>query len=223
MDTALYIVGTPIGNLGDITYRAVETLKDVNVIMAEDTRHSRRLLARYDIRTHLKSCHNFNEAKRTEEILRRLGGGESIAMISDAGMPCISDPGSRVVSACREAGFPVVVIPGPSAVVSAYALSGMSGTTFFFEGFLPRKSGKRTKRLELIIPRECPTIIYESPYRLLKLMDELDVCVGEECRVVVCRELTKKFEETLTGSPCTIREHFKQRTVKGELVVIVQA
>ena len=222
MDTGLYIVGTPIGNLADITYRAVDTLKQVDVIMAEDTRHSRRLLNHYEISTPLKSCHHFNEAKRSEDVLRCLERGEAIALISDAGMPCVSDPGSRVVAACRAVGFPVVVIPGPSAVVSAFALSGMMDKTFFFEGFLPRKSGKRAKRLELIVPRECPTLIYEAPHRLLKLMDELDVSVGATCAVVVCRELTKKFEETLVGTPQNIRDQFAQRSVKGELVVVVR-
>jgi 16S rRNA (cytidine1402-2'-O)-methyltransferase len=221
MTAGLYIVGTPIGNLADITYRAVETLRAATVIMAEDTRHTRKLLTHYEISTPCLSCHKFNEARRCETVLHRLRQGETVAMVSDAGMPAISDPGSRVVAAVREAGFPCTVIPGPAAVTSAVALSGLNSTHFYFEGFLPHKSGKRAKRLKHALGIGCPAVFYESPYRLLKLMHEIEEHISADTHVVVCRELTKKFEETTCGTPAEIRAQYENRTVKGELVVIV--
>ena len=220
METALYIVGTPIGNLGDMTYRAVETLRQADVIFAEDTRHSRTLLNHYQISTPMISCHKFNEAGRTSMILDRLSQGQAVALITDAGMPCISDPGSRIVAACREAGHPITVIPGPSAVLSAFALSGFADARFYFEGFLPHKSGKRAKRLEFTAALGCPVIFYESPYRLVKLMEELETVWGADCDVVVCRELTKKFEQTVAGKPRRIVEYYSARAVKGEVAVV---
>ena len=222
MDAALYLVGTPIGHLADMTYRAVETLRSVDVIMAEDTRHTRTLLNHYGLSTPMISCHKFNEARRVDLILERLAQGEAVAMVTDAGMPCISDPGARVVKACREAGFPITVIPGPSASLSAFALSGFQDARFFFEGFLPHKSGKRRKRLEWTAALGCPVVFYESPYRLLKLMEELESVWGPDCEVVVCRELTKKFEQTVTGPPRAIVEYYTGRAIKGELVVVAQ-
>lgn len=221
MESALYIVGTPIGNLGDMTYRAVDTLRQVNVIMAEDTRHTRILLNHYEITTPMTSCHKFNETGRIAMITDRLAQGQSVAMVTDAGMPCISDPGARIVAACRQAGFPVTVVPGPSASLAAFALSGFLDARFFFEGFLPHKSGKRIKRLEFTAALGCPVIFYESPYRLLKLMGELETVWGPACQVAACRELTKKFEQTIAGTPRTVIEYYNTgRTVKGEQVVV---
>ena len=223
MDTGLYIVATPIGNLGDITIRALDTLREVDIIIAEDTRHSRKLLNHYEINTPMMSCHKFNEAYRCEQILDRLAQGQAIAMISDAGMPCISDPGSRVVHACRDAGFFVTVLPGACAAVSAFALSGFASPRFYFEGFLPHKSGKRARRLTELSALDCPFILYESPYRLLKVLGELQQHVSPDCLVSVNRELTKKFEEVQNGTPEEIIAGFGTRTIKGELVVIVDA
>ena len=173
LDAGLYVVGTPIGNLGDMTFRAVETLKESSLILAEDTRHTRHLLLHFDISTHCISCHKFNEAQRCDEIIRRIQAGEVISMVTDSGMPCISAPGSRVVTACRDAGILVTSAPGPTAATTALALSGFRGHGFLFNGFPPRKSGGRKKLLESFASTEVPVILYESPYRLLKLLEGL--------------------------------------------------
>lgn len=220
MEPGLYIVGTPIGNLEDVTYRAVETLRAADVIMAEDTRRTRKLLSRYDISTRMVSCHKFNEAARVERVLGHIQGGDAVALVTDSGMPCVSDPGARVVAACREAGVRVTVIPGPSAVSAAVALSGMGGNGFRFEGFLPHKRGARARRLAELAEEEVPVVLFESPYRLVRLMSEVEDVVGAR-PVFVGRELTKHFEEGLLGTPAEIREAFSGRTVKGEVVVII--
>jgi len=220
MDAGLYIVGTPIGNLGDITLRALETLKSANLIVAEDTRQTRKLLERYAIGTPLISSHKFNEASRVNLILDRIRAGAAVALVSDAGMPAVSDPGARVVAAVRAAGLPVTVLPGPSAVTSAVALSGFGGAGFLFDGFLPHKSGARRRRLTELAACPQPVVLFESPYRLLKLLAEL-VEIMPARRVYVGRELTKHFEESLTGTPAEIAARFQGRAVKGELVVVL--
>ncbi len=220
MERGLYIVGTPIGNLQDITLRALETLKGADVILAEDTRITRRLLDRYEIAKPMVSYHKFNEVARLGEILDRLRAGQKIALVTDAGMPGVSDPGARVVTACRENGFGIYVIPGPSSVVSAVALSGMAAGGFTFGGFLPHKSGARKRRLLGLASGDLPIVLFESPYRLLKLMDEIEQTLGAR-RVFVARELTKKFEEGICGTPAEIRESFSKRAVKGEIVVVI--
>jgi 16S rRNA (cytidine1402-2'-O)-methyltransferase len=216
----LYLVGTPIGNLADITLRAIETLKSVRLIAAEDTRHTRQLLNRYEIRAPLMSCHKFNEASRIEQILEQVRAGAAIALVTDSGMPAISDPGSRVVSACHDAGIPVTVIPGPSSVTSALALSGFDGAGFRFEGFLSHKSAARERRLAELANCDAPVILFESPYRLLKLMREIEKRMGAR-RVFVAREMTKHFEERLRGTAAEIAASFQNRAVKGELVVVI--
>lgn len=221
MDAGLYIVGTPIGNLGDISFRALAILKEVDLIVAEDTRHTRRLTDRYEIKTHLQSCHKFNEAQRAEQIVDRIQGGEAIAMVTDSGMPGISDPGSRVVARCRAAGVPVTSVPGPAAVTTAVALSGYGEKGFIFAGFLPHKSGGRKRDLEKWKDADLPVVFYESPYRLLKLMHEIDQYLGSGRIVFVGRELTKKFEECTEGTPADIINRYENRTVKGECVVII--
>ena len=220
MDSGLYLVGTPIGNLQDITLRALDTLKGADLILAEDTRVTRVLLDRHQIARPMISYHKFNEQARVAEILDRLRRGERIALVTDAGMPGVSDPGARIVAACRAEGFPVFAIPGPSAVTSAVALSGMTPAGFIFGGFLPHKSGARKRRLAELAAGDLPVVLFESPYRLLKLMDEIEQTLGAR-RVFVARELTKKFEESLAGTPADIRASFAKRGVKGELVVIV--
>lgn len=221
MEAGLYIVGTPIGNLGDISFRAIETLRDSDLIMAEDTRHSRRLLDRYEITTRLMSCHKFNEVQRAEQLIERIQSGEAIAMITDSGMPAISDPGARVVAACHAADIPVTSVPGPAAVTTAVALSGMGEKGFIFAGFLPHKSGGRKRDLIKWIDADLPVVFYESPYRLIKLMNEIEEHLSPERTVFMGRELTKKFEELRTGTPAEIRELFANRNVKGECVVII--
>ena len=222
MDAALYIVGTPIGNLGDISARALETLREVDLIVAEDTRHSRRLTDRYDIQTRMMSCHKFNETQRSEQIIERIQNGEAIAMISDSGMPGISDPGSRVVALCRHAGVEITSIPGPAAVTTAVALSGFGEKGFIFAGFLPHKSGGRKRDLIKWIDADLPVVLYESPYRLIKLMNEIEEHLGSDRELFAGREMTKKFEELAWGTPAQIREQYEGRNVKGECVVIFQ-
>ncbi|QHI69557.1 16S rRNA (cytidine(1402)-2'-O)-methyltransferase [Tichowtungia aerotolerans] len=222
MDAGLYIVGTPIGNLGDMTARGIETLKEASLILAEDTRQTRKLLTHFDIRTHCISCHKFNEAQRCEEILNRIRNGEVIAMVTDSGMPCISDPGSRIVAACRDAELMITSAPGPTAVTTALALSGFGGHGFLFAGFPARKSGARRKLLEQCAEVPVPVILYESPYRMLKLIDEIETVLGENRKVFVARELTKKFEELISGTAAEIRQRFSGRTVKGECVLIIE-
>jgi 16S rRNA (cytidine1402-2'-O)-methyltransferase len=222
MDAGLYIVGTPIGNLGDLSFRGLETLKEVDLIVAEDTRHTRRLTQRYEIDTRMISCHKFNEAQRTEQIIDRINNGESIAMVTDSGMPGISDPGSRVVALCRKAGVPITAVPGPAAVSTAVALSGFGEKGFIFAGFLPHKSGGRKRDLIKWIEADLPVVFYESPYRLIKLMNEVEEHLGAERIVFVGRELTKMFEELTTGTPAEIRAIYDGRTVKGECVVLIQ-
>lgn len=222
MDAGLYLVGTPIGNLGDISFRALETLREADLIVAEDTRHTRRLTERYEIKTRLASCHKFNEVQRAEQIVGWIEGGQAVAMVTDSGMPGISDPGARVVARCRAAGVPVTAIPGPTAVATAVALSGLGERGFVFAGFLPHKSGGRKRDLLKWAEVDLPVVFYESPYRLVKLMNEIEEYLGAERGVFVGRELTKKFEELAAGTPAEIRARYEGRKVKGECVVIVQ-
>ena len=216
----LYVVGTPIGHLEDFTFRALRTLKAADLILAEDTRITQRLLARYEIRAPLMSCHKFNEAARTEQVLDRLRGGAVIALVTDSGMPAVSAPGSRVVAACRQAALPVTAVPGPSAVTTALALSGFGGAAFTFAGFLPHKSGARRRRLARVAARNEPVVLFESPFRFLKLLDEIEA-VAPARPVFVGRELTKLFEECRLGTAAELRAIYAGRAIKGEFVVIL--
>lgn len=218
----LYVVGTPIGNLEDLSARAIETLKNVNGILAEDTRHTRILLDRHGIRTPAYSCHKFNEAARVEGILARLRAGEALALVSDAGMPGVSDPGSRMVAACRKAGIPVICVPGPSSVTAAISLCGFPGAGFVFAGFTPRKSGALRKFLQEFTSCPVPVAVFESPFRLMKLLDEIEVALGNR-ELFVGRELTKKFEETLWGDATELKRRFQGRAIKGEIVLVIAA
>ncbi|MCU0858542.1 MAG: 16S rRNA (cytidine(1402)-2'-O)-methyltransferase [Pontiellaceae bacterium] len=223
MDAGLYIVGTPIGHLGDMTSRGIETLQGASLIIAEDTRTTRNLLTHFGIKTCCISCHKFNEARRCGEIIERIKNGEAVAMVTDSGMPCISDPGARIVAACRTAGVMITSAPGPTAATTALALSGFGGHGFLFAGFLARKSGARRRTLEQCAALPVPVILYESPYRLLTLLEEIETVMGPDRSVFVARELTKKFEELLSGTPEQIRRQFGERTVKGECVVIIDS
>ena len=216
----LYLVATPIGNLEDITLRALRTLKECDVIAAEDTRRTGQLLKHFGISRPLLSYFQFNEAKRSEEILERLRCGEKIALVTDAGSPGISDPGERVVRAARAAGLRVEPVPGPCALVAALTASGLPTDEFHFIGFLPHKSGQRRKQLEALREFAGTLVLYESPYRIEKLLTEL-ADVFPERQVVLARELTKKFEEFLRGTPAQLLEALKKRSLKGEFAVLV--
>jgi len=216
----LYLVATPIGNLEDITLRALRTLRECDVIAAEDTRRTGLLLKHFGISKPLLSYFQFNEARRSEEILERLSRNEKVALVTDAGTPGISDPGERVVRAAVTAGFRVESVPGPSALIAALTASGLPTDEFHFIGFLPHKSGQRRKRLEALKSVPGTLAIYESPFRIEKLFQELREIMGER-RVVVARELTKKFEEFLRGKPAELLETAKKRRLKGEFVVLI--
>lgn len=217
----LYLVATPIGNLEDITLRALRTLKECDVIAAEDTRRTGQLLKHFEIWKPLLSYFQFNEAKRSEEIIERLKRGEKVALVTDAGSPGISDPGERVVRAAVTAGLRVEAIPGPSAVVAALTASGLSTEEFHFIGFLAHKSGQRRRKLEALINFEGTLVLYESPYRIEKLLNELNEIFPNR-QVVLARELTKKFEEFLRGTPAQLLETLAKRALKGEFVVMVE-
>jgi 16S rRNA (cytidine1402-2'-O)-methyltransferase len=216
----LYIVGSPIGNLSDISLRALEVLRQVNRIAAEDTRRIRILLNHYEIQKPLLSYHEFNEAKRTAEILQYLEQGESIALVSDAGMPSISDPGFRLINRCQQNQIPFTVIPGPSAVTTALVGSGLPTDRFYFGGFLPTKSGQRERELRAALQRDSSSIYFESPYRLLKTLEALNNL--EPAReICVARELTKHFEEFRRGAVSEVREHFVAHNPRGEITLII--
>jgi 16S rRNA (cytidine1402-2'-O)-methyltransferase len=216
----LYLVATPIGNLEDITLRALRTLKECDVVAAEDTRRTGQLLKHFDISKPLLSYFQFNEAKRSEEIIERLRRGEKIALVTDAGSPGISDPGERVVRAARVAGLRVESVPGPCALVAALTAGGLPTDEFHFIGFLPHKSGQRRKQLEALQVFSGTLVLYESPYRIEKLLTEL-ADVFPKRQVVLARELTKKFEEFLRGTAAELLEVAKKRSLKGEFVVMV--
>lgn len=218
----LYLVATPIGNLEDITLRALRVLKECDVVAAEDTRHSGQLLKHFGIAKPMLSYFAFNEAKRSEEIIERLKRGEKVALITDAGSPGISDPGERVVQAARNAGLRVESVPGACALVAALTASGLPTDEFHFIGFLPHKSGQRRNQLEALKQFAGTLALYESPYRIEKLLGELNE-VFPERQVVLARELTKKFEEFLRGTPAELIERTKTRSLKGEFVVLVAA
>jgi len=216
----LYLVATPIGNLEDITLRALRVLKECDVVAAEDTRRTGQLLKHFGISRPLLSYFQFNEARRSEEILERLRRGEKVALVTDAGSPGISDPGERVVKAALAAGFRVEPVPGPCALVAALTASGLSADEFHFIGFLPHKSGQRRKQLEALKNFAGTLVLYESPYRVEKLLAELqEIFPGRP--VVLARELTKRFEEFLRGTPAELLEAARKRALKGEFVVLV--
>ena len=216
----LYIVPTPIGNLEDITLRALRILKEVDLILAEDTRTSGFLLKHFEIRTPQQSHHKFNEHKTTESVVNRLQRGETIALISDAGTPAISDPGFLLVRACVEAGVEVECLPGATAFVPALVDSGLPNDRFCFEGFLPQKKGRQTK-LTLLADESRTMIFYESPFRLVKTLTQFTEYFGAERRASVSRELSKMFEDTQRGTLTELAAHFTAHPPKGEIVICV--
>lgn len=217
----LYLVPTPIGNLKDITFRAIEVLKEADLILAEDTRTSGKLLKHYEIDTHMHSHHMHNEHKTVEGIVNRIQSGETIALISDAGTPAISDPGFLLTRACVEAGLKVDCLPGATAFVPALVNSGLPNDKFVFEGFLPVKKGRQT-RLILLAEETRTMIFYESPHKLVKTLTHFTEYFGVERKVSVSREITKLHEETIRGTAEEVLKHFTSKPPKGELVVVVE-
>jgi 16S rRNA (cytidine1402-2'-O)-methyltransferase len=220
----LYLVSTPIGNLKDITLRAIEVLKDVELILCEDTRHAQKLLNEYQITTPRDSFHDHNKEKKTPKIIRLLREGKNIALISDAGTPGISDPGFYLVREAIKNCIPIIPIPGPTAFVPALVISGLPTDRFVFEGFLPRKKGKRRKRLEELRQENRTIILYESPYRLKDTLRELFEVLGEDRQICLVRELTKIHEEAIRGKLSEIIKLVEEGEVllKGELVLVVE-
>ena len=218
----LYVVATPIGNLGDITLRALEILKEVDLVAAEDTRHSGILLKHYQIAKPLISFHEHNEAMRTAQLIERLAAGEKIALITDAGIPGVSDPGARLIRGCIKRELPFTIIPGPSSIVTALVGSGFSTEKFFFGGFLPIKSGQRERELRAAGSRAETSIYFESPYRLIKtLKASIDILADRQ--ICVARELTKKFEEFRRGAATELLTHYEAHPPKGEIVLLISA
>ena len=216
----LYVVPTPIGNLEDITLRALNVLRKVSLILAEDTRTSSVLLKHYDIHTPLRSHHKFNEHQTCEREAEEIAAGKEVALISDAGTPGISDPGFMLVRACVQKGAGVQCLPGPTAFVPALVNSGIPCERFYFEGFLPQKKGRQT-RLQLLAQQEHTMIIYESPYRLLKTLQQLAEYLGDERYASVSREISKLHEDTLRGTLTELIAHFTAEPPKGEIVLVV--
>jgi 16S rRNA (cytidine1402-2'-O)-methyltransferase len=216
----LYIVPTPIGNLDDMTFRAVKILKEVDLILAEDTRTSGKLLKHFDIGTHMQSHHMHNEHKTVLSIIKRLQKGENIALISDAGTPAISDPGFLLTRACVQNNIEIECLPGATAFVPALVNSTLPNDKFVFEGFLPPKKGRQT-RLKLLAEETRTMIFYVSPHKLLKTLQQFSEYFGEERQVSVSRELTKMYEETIRGTVIEVLEHYTNKTPKGEIVLIV--
>ncbi len=221
MPGLLYLVATPIGNLEDITYRAVRILNEADLIACEDTRHTRKLLDHYGIQKPTISYHEHNEAERTLDLAARLRAGAVIALVSDAGMPLVSDPGYRLVRAAIESGIPVEPVPGASAVLTALAASGLPANSFFFGGFLPPKPGQRRKTLEELSQTPATLVFYEAPHRILETLEAIEQIMGPR-PVVVARELTKIHEEFLRGTEAEIRALLAGRdAVKGEITVLI--
>ena len=217
----LYVVPTPIGNLGDISLRALEILQQADVVAAEDTRHSGLLLHHHGLKKPMVSFHEHNEAMRTAELLGRLRAGEKIALVTDAGTPSISDPGARLVRACADAGLAYTILPGPCAAITALVGSGLDAGAFAFDGFLPVKSGQRQNVLSAAVARDGTSIFYESPHRLLKSLEVL-AALAPERFVCVARELTKKFEEYRRALPAELVAHYTTHPPKGEICLLVE-
>lgn len=216
----LYVVPTPIGNLEDMTFRSVNVLKSVDLILAEDTRTSGFLLKHYEIKTPMQSHHKFNEHKTLQHVIEKLKSGLNIALISDAGTPAISDPGFMLVRACVEQGIEVECLPGATAFVPALVSSGLPNDRFCFEGFLPQKKGRQT-RLKSLADESRTMIFYESPFRIVKTLTQLAEVLGPVRKASVSREISKLYEETVRGTLAELIEHFTQNSPKGEFVIVV--
>lgn len=216
----LYLVPTPLGNLEDITFRAIRILKEADLILAEDTRTTGILLKKYDVSNKLASYHVYNEHKNVPSLVERIRSGETMALVSDAGTPSVSDPGYLIVRACIDGDIPVECLPGPVALIPALVNSGLPGDRFCFEGFLPHKKG-RQKRLAQLVSENRTFILYESPHRLVKTLAELSHILGAGRQCSVSRELTKVHEETVRGNLGEVHAHFSLKEPKGEIVIVV--
>jgi len=221
MASCLYIVGTPIGNLEDITLRGIRILKEVDIIAAEDTRQTAKLLNHYDIKKPMISYHEHNKKTKGGEIIGLIFQGKNVALVSDAGMPCVSDPGEDLVRLCVEKGIEVIPIPGPSASLTALSISGLPTSRFVFEGFLPTKGKERKERLERLRKENRTIILYEAPHRLMTTLKDLKEYMGN-VNISISRELTKKFEETLRTDLEGAIEEFSNRNIRGEFVLILE-
>jgi 16S rRNA (cytidine1402-2'-O)-methyltransferase len=221
MTATLYLIPTPIGNMEDMTFRAIRILKEVKTILAEDTRVSGKLLKHYGISGNMQSYHQHNEHQVTPQLTERLLSGESMALITDAGTPGISDPGFLIVREAIKAGIKIETLPGATAFIPALVGSGLPSDRFVFEGFLPPKKG-RTSRLTKLAEIEYTVILYESPHRLIKTLDQLQEYFGKERQVCVCREISKLHEEYIRGTLMTVSDHFRRKGIKGEIVIIVE-
>ena len=219
MNGKLYIVSTPIGNLKDITFRAIDTLKEVDFIACEDTRETSRLLKHYEIRKEMVSFNAISEKRKIPAVIERIKNGENCALVSDAGTPAISDPGVRLISQSINEQIEVIPVPGVSAAITALTISGLPTDSFVFEGFIPQKKGRQKKLKELSLEKRT-IVLYESTYRIKKLIDEMGEYLPERY-VVICRELTKKFEETWRGYPKEIKNTLDEKVIKGEFVVVI--
>ncbi len=217
----LFLVPTPIGNLEDITMRSLRILKEVDLILAEDTRKTAQLLNHYDIQNKMQSHHLFNEHKSVNGIVEKIIAGTNIALVSDAGTPGISDPGFLLVRECIKSNIEVECLPGPTALIPALVNSGLPCERFVFEGFLPHKKGRQTK-LKLLAEQNYTMIFYESPFRLLKTLEQFSEYLGTERKASVSRELSKIYEETKRGTLFELIEYFKNKTIKGEIVIVVE-
>jgi len=220
IDPQLFIVPTPIGNMGDITIRAIETLKNSDLILAEDTRHAKKLLSEYKISTKVNSYHLNNEHKKVNEYIELMSSGQKISLITDAGTPCISDPGFLLIREAIKKEIIITCLPGPTALIPALVLSGLPSENFIFEGFLPRKKGRKTKLLELA-QNTRTTIIYESPYRVVKTLTEFLEYFGEDRQITLSREISKIYEETFRGSVVEAVKYFSNKKIKGEFVICI--
>ena len=218
----LYIVGTPIGNLSDLSSRALNILKNVSLIACEDTRQTKKLMSRYEFSNNLISFNEHNSEKKTPKIINDLNSGKSIALVSDAGMPSICDPGEELIKIAKSNGINVICIPGPCAVITALVTSGFSSSKFTFEGFLPRKSSEREKIILEISKNDKTTILFESPHRLKSLLRDLKEFLGGEREIHISRELTKKFEEHIGDNINSVIEYFKDKEILGEITVVIK-
>jgi 16S rRNA (cytidine1402-2'-O)-methyltransferase len=217
----LYVVATPIGNLEDITLRALRILKEVDLVAAEDTRHSRKLFNHYGITTALTSCFEHNEAQKGDYLLQLLQDGKNLALISDAGTPAISDPGSLLVQQCRAAGVTVAPVPGASACISALSVAGLPTEQFCFDGFLPPKTGARCRALAQYSQHSRTVVLYEAPHRLLNTLHDMGTVLGGQKKIAIARELTKIHEELFRGTVAEAQEHFSRARVRGEIVLLL--
>lgn len=220
IDPQLFIVPTPIGNMGDITIRAIETLKNSDLILAEDTRHAKKLLSEYKISTKVNSYHLNNEHKKVNDYIELMSSGQKISLITDAGTPCISDPGFLLIREAIKKEIIITCLPGPTALIPALVLSGLPSENFIFEGFLPRKKGRKTKLIELA-QNTRTTIIYESPYRVVKTLTEFLEYLGEDRQISLSREISKIYEETFRGSIVEAVKYFSNKKIKGEFVICI--